>query len=216
MDDETKFATFSEILICFRMNLWKLKMGAVLLGLCLCGSTASAQDLKSILTGVAKAVAGDKLTTAQSVVGTWDYVGPDCRFESDKLLAKAGGEAAAGQVEKKLEPIYAKFGLENASFTFGADSTFACAGAKRTINGTYAFDPEAKTITLKSKLGLSLRAEVTVVGTSMSLVFHADKLLTALKMLTDMTAQVNSKAAAISSLAQNYDGLLLGFELKRR
>lgn len=37
---------------------------------------ANAQDLKSILTGVAKAVVGDKATTSSSIIGTWKYVGP--------------------------------------------------------------------------------------------------------------------------------------------
>ena len=46
-----------------------------------------------------KIIIGDKLTTAESFVGTWEYVSPACKFESDNLLAKAGGEAAAVQVE---------------------------------------------------------------------------------------------------------------------
>ena len=50
---------------------------------------ANAQDLKSILTGVAKAVVGDKATTSSSIIGTWKYVGPQCQFESENLLAKA-------------------------------------------------------------------------------------------------------------------------------
>ena len=34
---------------------------------------ANAQDLKSILTGVAKAVVGDKATTSSSIIGTGRY-----------------------------------------------------------------------------------------------------------------------------------------------
>lgn len=191
----------------------------ILAGICggLAGiSTVSAQDLKSILTGVAKAVAGDKLTTAQSIVGTWSYVGPDCRFESDKLLAKAGGEAAAVQVEKKLETAFNKIGLTGCQYVFNADSTYSFIHGNRTTSGTYTFDAEAKTITMKTKLGISSKAYVTVTGSSMSLLFNADKLMTALKALTGLAGKVNSTASAIGSLAENYDGLLLGFELKQQ
>lgn len=50
-------------------------------------SAASAQDLKSILSGVANAVA-NKVTNSSgvSLEGTWKYTGPDCKFESDNFL----------------------------------------------------------------------------------------------------------------------------------
>ena len=66
-------------------------------------SEVSAQDLKSILSGVAKVV-GNKVTGSEnSIEGTWTFVGPDCKFESDNLLAKAGGEVAAKKVEDGIE-----------------------------------------------------------------------------------------------------------------
>lgn len=180
---------------------------------CIPGSRA--QDWKSILTGVAKTVAGDKLTTAQTLLGTWSYAGPDCRFESDKLLAKAGGEAAAVQVEKKLETVYDKLGMADSRYVFHADSTYLFVRGNRTSEGTYTFDAEAKTITMKNKLGVSMKAYVTVTGSSMSLLFKADKLLTALKALTSLAGQLNATASTLASLAENYDGLLLGFELRK-
>ena len=61
----------------------------VVLILSMCSVHAEAQDLKSVLTGVAKAVIGNKATTAHSIVGTWTYQAPECQFESDQLLAKA-------------------------------------------------------------------------------------------------------------------------------
>ena len=67
------------------------KWWGVVLLLCMCSVHAEAQDLKSILSGVAKAVVGNKATTASSIIGTWTYSGPECQFESENLLAKAGG-----------------------------------------------------------------------------------------------------------------------------
>ena len=156
------------------------KWWGVVLLLCMCSVHVEAQDLKSILTGVAKAVIGDKATTARSIVGTWSYQAPECQFASDKLLAKAGGEVK-----------------------------------KRTVSGTYVFDDEAKTITMKSKLGIQTVAYVTVTGNSMSLVFNADKLMSILKVITGAASKVNSTAATLNSVAEAYDGLMLGFELKK-
>ena len=62
--------------------------------------------LKSILSGVANAVANKVTGESASLTGTWAYVGPDCKFESDNLLAKAGGEVAAKQVEDKMSRLY--------------------------------------------------------------------------------------------------------------
>ena len=93
-----------------------MKRKFILMALCasLSVSYASAQDLKSLLTGVAQTLVGDQTTTAESIVGTWTFVGPDCQFESDNLLAQAGGVAAAQQIEEKLDPVYEKLGLEGA------------------------------------------------------------------------------------------------------
>ena len=77
------------------------KWWGVVLILSMCSVHAEAQDLKSVLTGVAKAVIGNKATTAHSIVGTWTYQAPECQFESDQLLAKAGGEIAAKEVHRR-------------------------------------------------------------------------------------------------------------------
>ena len=44
------------------------KWWGVVLLLCMCSVHAEAQDLKSILTGVAKAAIGNKATTAHSII----------------------------------------------------------------------------------------------------------------------------------------------------
>lgn len=196
-----------------RNDLLRVVCGILLLGTV--SVNAGAQDLKSILTGVAKAVIGDKATTASSVVGTWSYTGPECQFESENLLAKAGGEVAAKEVEEKLASVYTKIGMNNIQYTFNEDGTYSYTIKKRTLSGTYTFDNEAKTITMKGKLGIQTVAHVTVTGNSMSLVFNADKLMSILKMISGATAKVNSTAATINSVAGAYDGLMLGFELKK-
>lgn len=197
-----------------RKNIfWKVLCAVVLMGMA--SIQADAQDLKSILTGVAKAVVGDKATTSSSIIGTWKYVGPQCQFESESLLAKAGGEVAAKEVEEKMQTVYDKVGMSGCEYTFNEDGTYSYTLKKRKISGTYTFDDQEKTITMKGKLGVKTVAHVTVTGNDMSLVFNADKLMSVLKTITGAASKVNSTAATINSVAGSYDGLMLGFDLKK-
>lgn len=192
-----------------------LKNLLVLVVMCMISAGAGAQDLKSILSGVAKAVVGNKATTASSIVGTWSYAGPQCQFESENLLSKAGGEVAAKEVEEKMKPVYEKVGMSNIQYTFNEDGTYSYKMKKRTVSGTYVFDDTEKTITMTGKLGIKTIAYVTVTGNEMSLVFNADKLMSVLKVITGAASKVNATAATINSVAGSYDGLMLGFELKK-
>ena len=176
---------------------------------------AWAQDWGSLLKGVVSGVVGDKLTTEGSVMGTWRFAGPDCEFESDNLLAKAGGEAAARKIEEKLAPVYEKLGLDSCELTFADDSTFALRARGRETTGTFSFDGEEKTLTLRTRLGLSVTARVEVAGTTMRLQFKADRLMAALQALTSLVAKANATAETVNSLAANYDGLRLGLELTK-
>ena len=191
-----------------------LKSIWILLVMCGVSANAGAQDLKSILSGVAKAVVGNKATTASSIIGTWTYSGPECQFESENLLAKAGGEMAAKEVEEKMIAVYNKVGMNNIRYTFNEDGTYSYQMKKRTVTGSYVFDDAAKTI-MTGKLGLKTVAYVTVTGNDMSMVFKADKLMSILKTITGAASKVNSTAATINSVAEAYDGLMLGFELKK-
>lgn len=192
-----------------------LKSIWILLVMCGVSANAGAQDLKSILSGVAKAVVGNKATTASSIIGTWTYSGPECQFESENLLAKAGGEMAAKEVEEKMIAVYNKVGMNHIRYTFNEDGTYSYQMKKRTVTGSYVFDDAAKTITMTGKLGLKTVAYVTVTGNDMSMVFKADKLMSILKTITGAASKVNSTAATINSVAEAYDGLMLGFELKK-
>lgn len=78
----------------------------LVLALCFAGTAnGMAQDLKSILSGVVSAVTNKVTGESSSLTGTWAYSGPDCKFESDNLLAKAGGEVAAKKVEEKMSGV---------------------------------------------------------------------------------------------------------------
>lgn len=193
-----------------------LKCLCMLAMMAMSAGNADAQNLKSMLGGLVKNVIGDKTTTGSSIIGTWAYVGPECQFESDNLLSKAGGEVASQKVEEKMQSVYQKVGMENSKYTFNEDSTYTCTIKDKTSNGTYTFDSETKTITMKSRLGIKTVAYVTVTGNTMNIVFKADKLMAALKAITGTTANTGTTASVINSIAGSYDGLRLGFELKKQ
>ena len=193
------------------------KLVCVIALVCAVSVNAGAQDLKSILSGVVSAVVGDKATTATSVIGTWKYAGPDCQFESDNLLASAGGELAASKVEEKLESVMNKVGMNTIQYTFNEDGTCSYIIKGKTTSGTYTFDADAKTITIKTgKLGISTTAHVVTVGSNMSFVYDAQKLMTVLKTITGAASKVNSTASTINSIAGSFDGMMLGFELEKQ
>ena len=51
----------------------KIKSLVIIAILCLCGTGAQAQDIKDILTGVAKTIIGNKATSKSSITVTWKY-----------------------------------------------------------------------------------------------------------------------------------------------
>lgn len=185
--------------------------------LCAVSVQADAQDLKSILSGVAKAVVGDKATTETSLIGTWEYVGPDCQLKGDNILTNLGGEAAGAEVEKKAQSIYEKSGLNTIQYTFNEDQTCSYTVKGKTVQGTYEFDAEAKTVTIRTgKLGVRTTAHIVTLGDNMSFVFDADKLLSVVKTITGTASKFSTQAAAINTLANQFNGLMIGFELKKK
>lgn len=196
-----------------------MKKTFILLMLCICSFSisAQAQDLKSILTGLVQTAVGDNLTTEGSVVGTWNYSSPACVLESSEsdILSSASSSLVSTTAENTLTKVYSKLGFDKCVFTFNEDGTYTTTTGKVSSKGTYTFNAEDKTITFKTKLGISFTAKVTVTINTMSLTFKADKALTAVKAIAGVAGNITSYAATLTSLANKYNGLSLGFELKK-
>ncbi len=182
------------------------------------GISAQAQDLKSILGGIAKEVVGNKVTTQTSIIGTWVYAAPAIKMkgEDDVSNIVSSVASATSAFDGKLEPIYAKVGLDKSVFSFNEDGTYKTEMGKIKTSGTYTFNPEDKTITMKTKLGVSVTATVVTTGPSMTLLFNADKVMGAVKTITGFAGSISKSAATINSLAKKYNGVSVGFELKKQ
>ena len=94
---------------------------------------AKAFDLKDILGGNGGGIVGNLLEgvftktdlTTKDLMGVWTTDKPAVSFKSEDMLKKAGGMAAAAALETKLTPYFEQFGLNGATLTVNADSTFS-------------------------------------------------------------------------------------------
>ena len=188
---------------------------AVVSALLLVTTDVQAQSWKDLFNKdnkVVNAVTGNQTI---DMTGTWTYSGSAIEFESDNLLQKAGGAAAAAVAEKKLDEQLAKVGIKDGqvSFTFNADSTFTSTVGKRTMTGTYSYDATDKVVHLRYFKLLNMNAKVNCTSTNMDLLFNSDKLLKLIAFISSKSSSTTLKT--ISSLADSYDGMMLGFALKK-
>ena len=152
-----------------------------------CGNMSQVLGAMTNGTGVVNAISSviglDKVK-AQNLIATWKYSGPGCAFTSENLLAKAGGEVAAVQIEQKLLPYYqqVKISESNTYITFKEDGTFSSKIAGTPFSGNYTFDEASQKITLKGLL-LSVNCYAKKEANGISILFEAKKLLTVLQTM---------------------------------
>ena len=147
--------------------------------------------------------------------GTWSYKGSAIEFESDNLLKKAGGMAAASAAETKLDEQLSKVGIKpgQVSFTFKADSTFTTKVANKSMPGKYSYNAATQQLTLKYARVINMDAKLAYTSSKMDLLFNSDKLLALVVFLSKQTN--NATLSAISSVADSYDGMMVGLELEK-
>lgn len=200
-----------------------LLIGAIIF---LTGQTVSAQTLKDILgavqnnsavSDIVEKVTGIDISKGD-IKGTWNYTGSAVKLESQDLVKSAAAGIAATQVEKKLDEYLAKIGLQGGafSFTFNEDNTFTTTVKGKKFNGTYTFSEEEDSINLKygktlSSTGITATAQLN--GSTLELLFKADKLLDLIGKLTANSS--NTTLKTISTLAGQYDGMKIGLEMQK-
>lgn len=186
-------------------------LGAVLGG----NSNSSSSAGSSIINGILNNVIGSGIFSKQDLCAhTWKYSKPGCAFTSENLLAKAGGELAANKVEEKLGEYYSKFGFSgsNTYFTFKTDGTFAAKIDGKSWQGNYTFDEKTHAIQMKGLL-LSMSGYATKTTNGISLLFDQTKLLNLIKTMGALKG--SSTLSAIGTIANNYDGMRVGFEMTK-
>lgn len=201
-------------------NMKKIMIGLVV-GVCVlmtsCGNMGQVLSAMTNGTGVVNAITSviglDKVS-AQTLIGTWQYRNPGCAFTSENLLAKAGGEVAAVQIEEKLLPYYQQVGISanNTMITFNQDGTFSSRICGTPFSGRYTFDEATQKITLKGLL-LTVNCYTKREMNGISILFEGKKLLSLLQTLAAFSG--NQNLETVSEISKNYDGVRVGFDINR-
>ena len=186
-------------------------LGAVMGG----SSNSSSSAGSSIINGILNNVIGSGTFSKQDLCAhTWKCSKPGCAFTSENLLAQAGGEIAANKVEEKLGEYYSKFGFSgsNTYFTFNTDGTFAAKIDGKSWQGNYTFDEKTHAIQMKGLI-LSMSGYATKTANGISLLFDQKKLLNLIKTIGSLKG--SSTLSALGTIANNYDGMRVGFEMTK-
>ena len=184
------------------------------------GFQANAFDLSGLLgnagTAVGSVVEGlftQSDITVEQMAGTWTATGSAVCFQSDNFLQKAGGSAAAGTIESKLDPYYKQYGLTGSVLTVQPDGTFTLKVKSFSLKGTIAKRSDGNfdfTFTPfgNFKLG-TVKAYVEKPLNGLNVMFDASKLKSLISGVANLTG--NSLAKTAGSLLDSYDGLCVGF-----
>ncbi|WP_303181880.1 DUF4923 family protein [uncultured Butyricimonas sp.] len=207
-----------------------MKKGRLFLSLLACCvllgvKSGNAQSWKDILNSSAVKDVVNTLTgnviKFSDLQGNWNYVEPACKMTSDDKLKEVGGTLMSSALEKKITTVYTKAGIVPGkfSYTFNSDSTFTNVIGKKTLKGTYSLDEKNKVLVLSYKLGNAFTVKRTEVqlaksGEQISMLFNVDGLMKFVKVLSSMMKKSDS-SSSLSSLLEGYDGMLLGFEMKK-
>ena len=181
----------------------------------------SNENVQDIVGSVTESLGID--LTPDDIKGTWDYSGTAVKFTSDNMLASAASTLASSQVESKLNEYLQKIGLKEGTFsyTFNADSTFTNIFLKQTLKGTYSIVKGNGGDTLQLKYGKSEKLDFLTLNTTVDIgtdktefLFNADKLLDFIGKIS--SSSNNSTLKSLTALTSNYDGLKIGFQVKKQ
>ncbi len=188
-----------------------------LVGVTVTSNATDPKDIFNSLGGIVNnAVASDNFSV-DDIVGTWTYTGPAVSFASDNALKKIGGAAASSTIESKLEPYYKKVGLTNVKFVIAEDHSFTMSFGKVNLKGTIEKADDGKLTFSFSALGKvplgKVSAMATKAGNTLNLTFDATRLMQVLTKVASIAK--NSSLTALTNLVNSYDGIYMGFKLKK-
>jgi len=195
-------------------SLCMLALTATVISSCGAGTFLQTMGSGGTVGNIFTSVIGLDKVSEKGLIGTWRYDSPGVAFTSENLLAKAGGEVAATKVEQELAPYFQQVGIssQNTSVIFNEDKTFRATIAGKSWSGTWTFDEASAKVTLQGLL-LSVNCYAKREYGGIALLFESKKLLTVLQALATLSG--NSTAQKVGDLSKNYDGIRLGFDMKK-
>lgn len=195
-------------------SLCMLALTATVISSCGAGTFLQTMGSGGTVGNIFTSVIGLDKVSEKGLIGTWRYDSPGVAFTSENLLAKAGGEVAATKVEQELAPYFQQVGIssQNTGVIFNEDKTFRATIAGKSWSGTWTFDEASAKVTLQGLL-LSVNCYAKREYGGIALLFESKKLLTVLQALATLSG--NSTAQKVGDLSKNYDGIRLGFDMKK-
>ncbi len=189
----------------------------VLLSSCAASRNTSSQNLKpdQVFTVTEEDIARETLKINQTLKGQWTYSGPSVDVSGKNLLAGVGKPIAKGKLKKKLKNAFKSMRLDKIKpqFAFDEDGTCSINLLGATLKGSYNYNPSQEKITFKWH-GIPLSARLKRNGKKkLHLTFDADKLLKLFSLASKVSD--SSTLKALSFLLDNYDDVMVGFELKK-
>jgi len=189
----------------------------MLLASCASNRNAVGRDLHpdEVFTMTEEDIARETRQINKALSGQWTYHGPSVDVSGKNVLSGLGKPIAKGKLKKKLKNAFKKVGLDKArpQFSFNEDGTCAIKLLGASMNGTYNYNPSQEKITIKWH-GIPMTARLKRDGKKkLHLTFDADKLLKLFSLASRVSD--SSTLKALNFLLDNYDDVMVGFELKK-
>ena len=155
--------------------------------------------------------------TIDDLQGTWNYISPAVSFKSDNAFQNIGGAAAATALESQLEPHYRRLGFNRTSLVVDAEHNFTLKLGLVQLKGKIEKDQNDMLVFNFSAFGRvnlgKVAANATKSGNTLNLTFDATRLI---NLLNKVAGAVNNNTlSALSNLLSSYDGVYMGFKLKK-
>lgn len=187
---------------------------------------ASAQSWQSFLKNALQALTGktDETETAaaaasgfpaaQELLGTWTYRAPAMEYTGSDMLASLATSTLKGQ----LPSYYQQAGLQSGTGTivFDRNDAFRAVLTEHRLEGTYSYDAATGTVTIRCPLdsrSVCFTGSAKLAEGVLTMLFEANAVLASLQALPQYAQ--NEKLQQISTILQNYPGVMLGAELTR-
>lgn len=179
----------------------------------------SSGGIGGLIGSVANAFGVGSTVEIKDLVGSWKYKEPAVAFQSENLLMKAGGVAAAKTIEDKLAPYYKAAGCDKMVMTVEADSTFTMKLKLGTFSGKITTEDNGKKIFFH----FSLLKRVNI-GTmeafikrnskdEIEITYDVSSLISILEKAGSITGRTSIKT--LTALLKQYDGITAGFTLSK-
>lgn len=193
-------------------------------------ASQTGKDANKDLSGLGNLIEGvftrSKLEV-KDLEGTWTVTGSAVNFKSENLLKQVGGRTGATLIEKKLDPWYKRLGMTNGTLTVDKEGNFTLQLKKLKLTGTITKAADVKDdgkeeakgnfifhINKFGKTdGMQCEAFVTKGVKQLDVMFDVSRLQQIMEGVASFSKL--KLASTLSSLLSSYDGICVGFALKK-